>query len=117
MALQATERARDLEAYQADLRAAGLDAPWAEPGSLIRPKASAVQARLWRWTEIEPLVRRSAEFMTPGRGAERRILRLENPGVPEGSSRHTVSTGGEYILPREVAPAHRHTPNAVRLIL
>ena len=117
MTLQATERARDLEAYQADLRAAGLDAPWAEPGPLIRPKASAVQARLWRWADIEPLVRRSAEFMTPGRGAERRILRLENPGVPERSSTHTISTAVQYILPGEVAPAHRHTPNAVRFIL
>src|SRR2546428_7621877 len=100
MTLQATERARDLEAYQAELRAAGLDAPWAEPGPLIRPKASAVQARLWRWTEIEPLVRRSAELMTPGRGAERRILRLENPGVPERSSTHTNSTAAAYILAR-----------------
>jgi len=117
MALQATERARDLEAYQADLRAAGLDAPWAEPGPLIRPKASAVQARLWRWTQIEPLVRRSAEFMTPGREAERRILRLDNPGVPGRSSTHTISTAVQYILPGEVAPAHRHTPNAVRFIL
>src|SRR5438552_699888 len=117
MALQATERARDLEAYQADLRAAGLDAPWAEPGPLIRPKASAVQARLWRWADIEPLVRPSAEFMTLGRGAERRVLRLDNPGVPERTSTHTISTAVQYILPGEVAPAHRYTPNAVRFIL
>src|SRR5438552_3966857 len=117
MALQATERARDLEAYQADLRAAGLDAPWAEQGPLIRPKASAVQARLWRWADIEPLVRRSAEFMTLGRGVERRVLRLDNPGVPERTSTHTISTAVQYILPGEVAPAHRHTPNAVRFIL
>jgi len=117
MALQATERAADLEAYRAELRAAGLDAPWTEPGPLIRPKASAVQARLWRWTEIEPLVRRSAEFMSPGRGAERRIVRLDNPGVPERTSTHTISTAVQYILPGEVAPAHRHTPNAVRFML
>jgi len=117
MALRATERAADLEAYRADLRAAGLDAPWVEPGPLIRPKASAVQARLWRWAEIEPLVRRSAEFMSPGRGAERRIVRLDNPGVPERTSTHTISTAVQYILPGEVAPAHRHTPSAVRFML
>src|SRR5438552_16920856 len=117
MALQATERARDLEAYQADLRAAGLDAPWAEPGPLIRPKASAAQARLWRWAEIEPLVRRSAEFMTLGRGAERRVLRLHNPGVPARTSTHTLSTAVQYILPGEVEPAHCTTPHGVRLIL
>ena len=36
---------------------------------------------LWRWTDIEPLIMRTGELMTPGRGAERRILRLANPGV------------------------------------
>src|SRR5262249_30208830 len=46
------------EQYTAHLSAAGLDAPWLTPGPLIRPKASAMQARLWRWRDIEPLVRR-----------------------------------------------------------
>jgi gentisate 1,2-dioxygenase len=117
MALHAPDRVRDVEAYRAELRASGLDAPWMEPGPLIRPKASAVQARLWRWIEIEPLVRKSAEFMRPGRGAERRILRLDNPGVPERTSTHTISTAVQFILPGEVAPAHRHTPSAVRFML
>jgi len=55
--------------------------------------------------------------MSPGRGAERRIVRLDNPGVPERTSTHTISTAVQYILPGEVAPAHRHTPNAVRFVL
>ena len=58
-----------LEEYLVSLRAAGLDAPWTRPGPLIPPKASAVEAKLWRWAEIEPLVRRGPEFMKPGRGA------------------------------------------------
>ena len=32
-----------IEAYVASLRAAGLDAPWTQPGPLIRPKATRVQ--------------------------------------------------------------------------
>ena len=117
MAIQTTRPVTDLEEYCADLRAAGLDAPWSRPGPLIQPKASAVQARLWRWSAIEPLVHRSPEFMKPGRGAERRILRLDNPGVPERTSTHTISVAVQYLLPGEVAPAHRHTPNAVRFML
>ena len=31
--------------YISTLSKAGLDAPWMEPGPLIRPKASAMQAR------------------------------------------------------------------------
>jgi gentisate 1,2-dioxygenase len=117
MAIQMTETARGLEGYCASLRAAGLDAPWSRPGPLIQEKASRVQAHLWRWSAIEPLVRQSPEFMVPGRGAERRIIRLDNPGVPERTSTHTISTALQYLLPGEVAPAHRHTPNAIRFML
>jgi gentisate 1,2-dioxygenase len=117
MALQTTTVATGLEEYIASLRAAGLDAPWTRPGPLIPPKASAAESRLWRWTQIEPLVRKSPEFMKPGRGAERRIIRLDNPGVPERTATHTISVAVQYLLPGEVAPAHRHTPNAVRFML
>lgn len=106
-----------VDAFTSDLRTAGLDAPWLQPGPLIRPKASAMQSRVWRWRDIEPLVRRTPEFMQPGRGAERRILRLDNPGVPERTSGHTISVAVQYLMPGEVAPAHRHTPNAVRFML
>lgn len=103
--------------FVSTLTAAGLDAPWMQPGPLIRPKASAMQARLWRWREIEPLVRCTPQFMAPGRGAERRIVRLDNPGVPERTAGHTISIAVQYLLPGEVAPAHRHTPNAIRFML
>jgi len=69
MSVQTMSAAVAREQYTAHLSAAGLDAPWLTPGPLIRPKASAMQARLWRWRDIEPLVRRSPEFMAPGRGA------------------------------------------------
>jgi gentisate 1,2-dioxygenase len=117
MSVQTTTIAGALEQWIGDLSHAGLDAPWTQPGPLIRPKASAMQARVWRWREIEPLVRRSPEFMAPGRGAERRIIRLDNPGVPERTAGHTISVAVQYLLPGEVAPAHRHTPNAIRFML
>jgi gentisate 1,2-dioxygenase len=108
---------RDRHAFVSDLSSAGLDAPWLEPGPLIRPKKSAMKAALWRWRAIEPLVRRTPDFMAPGRGAERRILRLDNAGVPERTAGHTISIAVQYLLPGEVAPAHRHTPNAIRFML
>jgi gentisate 1,2-dioxygenase len=117
MSVQTTAARQTREHYAAELRAAGLDAPWLEPGPLIKPKVSAMQARLWRWQDIEALVRRSPDFMAPGRGAERRILRLDNPGVPERTAGHTISIAVQYLLPGEVAPAHRHTPSAVRFML
>jgi len=112
-----TPVATALDQWITRLSAAGLDAPWTTPGPLIRPKASAMRTRVWRWREIEPLVRQSAEFMAPGRGAERRVIRLDNPGVPERTAGHTISVAVQYLLPGEVAPAHRHTPNAIRFML
>jgi gentisate 1,2-dioxygenase len=117
MSVQTTTLGAARDEYTASLSAAGLDAPWLEPGPLIKPKASAMQAGLWRWRDIEPLVRRSPEFMAPGRGAERRILRLDNRGVPERTAGHTISIAVQYLLPGEVAPAHRHTPSAIRFML
>ena len=115
--LDVKESAPGLDAFVGRLREAGLDPPWAQAGPLIRPKVSAVQTALWRWAAIEPLVREGPRFVVPGRGAERRILRLHNPGVPERTATHTISLAVQYLLPGEVAPAHRHTPNAVRFML
>src|SRR5215475_8087272 len=109
--------AEELEAYCARLRAVGLDAPWSRPGPLIPPKPTATQPRLWRWRDLEPLVRESAEFLSPHRGAERRVVRLHNPGVPERTVAHSLVVAIQYLLPGEVAPAHRHSPTAIRFML
>jgi len=107
----------ELEAYCTWLSEAGLDAPWSRPGPLIQSKKTRVEPYVWRWADIEPRVRSSAEFVVPGRGAERRIVRLANPGVPDRTSAHTISIAIQYLLPGETAPAHRHTPNALRFML
>jgi gentisate 1,2-dioxygenase len=106
-----------LQSYCDELHAVGLDAPWSVPGPLIRPKASCAESAFWRWKDVEPRVRRSIEHMQPGRGAERRIVRMMNPGVPERTSAHTISVAVQYLMPGEIAPAHRHTPNAIRFML
>ena len=50
--------------------------------------------------------------------AERRVLVLENPGL-KGLSQITASlyAGIQTILPGEVAPTHRHSASALRLIM
>lgn len=89
MAGQTRDTTKELEAYCGRLEAAGLDAPWSRPGPLIPPKPTATLAHLWRWREIEPLLRESSDFLVLRRGAERRVLRLRNSGVPERTATHT----------------------------
>lgn len=103
--------------FAEDVRAAGLDAPWFHPGPLIQPKKLQVQSGLWKWDKIEPLVRSTPDFVVPGKGAERRILRVANPGVAEMTATHTISIAFQYLVPGEIAPAHRHSPNAMRFMI
>ena len=94
-----------------------------EQGSLVPGwLGSARQLRpspvpyLWRWSNVEPLVHRSGEVVTPDRDVERRVLRLANPALDHGTT-HTISAALQLLLPGECAPAHRHTPTAIRWVL
>ncbi|MFQ6028600.1 MAG: cupin domain-containing protein [Dehalococcoidia bacterium] len=75
-----------------------------------------VEPFLWRWKEVEPLVLKSGDLVTPDRDVERRTLRLTTPGVERGAT-HTMTAALQLLLPGECAPAHRHTPTALRWIL
>jgi len=82
----------------------------------VKPGTAAVPA-LWRWEEVRPLLMRACELIT-AREAERRVLMLENPALP-GTTFITPAlfAGVQAILPGEIAPTHRHTPNALRFVM
>ena len=80
------------------------------------PRTPAVPAS-WSFDRIRPLLMEAGELITAAE-AERRVLILENPALA-GQSRitSTLYAGLQLILPGEVAPAHRHTQNALRFIM
>ncbi|MYH72509.1 MAG: cupin domain-containing protein [Acidimicrobiia bacterium] len=96
---------------------AGLVALWEEPGLLTRTPESRASLHLWPFKDLEPLLRRAAESPIAEVG-ERRVLAYANPGL-DGQPYATPTLWGalQYLLPNEVAPAHRHTPGAVRFVL
>lgn len=59
---------------------------------------------------------KSGELVTPDRDVERCTLRLATPGIDRGTT-HTITAALQLLLPGECAPAHRHTPTAIRWIL
>ena len=71
----------------------------------------------WRYADVRPFVLESASQIS-AEEAERRVLILENPAL-RGLSQITSSlyAGIQLIMPGEVAPAHRHTQSALRLVL
>jgi gentisate 1,2-dioxygenase len=91
---------------------------WNVLGEIVppEPKPACVPA-LWRYEDIRPLVMEAGHLIT-AHEAERRVLMLENPGLP-GASRITQSlyAGLQLILPGEIAASHRHTASALRLVI
>src|SRR5260221_3285679 len=91
---------------------------WEVLGDLVtpQPKSPCVPA-LWRYDEVRPSVMEGGELIT-AREAERRVLVLENPGLRGASAiTRTLYAGLQLILPREIAPSHRHTQSALRFVL
>jgi gentisate 1,2-dioxygenase len=91
---------------------------WEVLGALVPPAPrTPVAPALWRYAEIREHVMEAGRLIS-AEEAERRVLVLENPSL-SGQSAITQSlyAGLQLILPGEVAPAHRHTQTAMRLVL
>ena len=80
------------------------------------PQPGCVPAQ-WKYRDVRPYVMEACSQISTEE-AERRVMVLENPGLP-GQSRITQSLFGglQIILPGETAPAHRHTASALRFIM
>src|SRR3546814_3203032 len=100
--------------YEAELAPRALAPLWEVLPKIAKkaPKSACV-AHIWRWGDIRGTLMDSAELIT-AEEAERRVLILENPGMP-GRFRITTAlfAGMQLIMPGEIAPAHRHTQAAL----
>jgi len=77
----------------------------------------AAQPYLWHYDGLRAAVLESADIIS-AREAERRVLVLENPGlIGKHLATDSLYAGLQLITPGEVAPAHRHTPVALRFII
>ncbi|QSR19341.1 gentisate 1,2-dioxygenase [Novosphingobium sp. KA1] len=80
------------------------------------PKVTALPAH-YSYDKVRPYLMEACDLIGTEE-AERRVMVLENPGLP-GQSRITPSLfcGLQIILPGEIAPAHRHVASALRFIV
>ena len=96
----------------------GLTPLWEVLGALVPPQPKSPVAPVhFRYDAVRPHVLEAGRLIS-AEEAERRVLVLENPAL-RGQSCLTQSlyAGLQLILPGEVAPAHRHTQTALRLVL
>jgi gentisate 1,2-dioxygenase len=82
-----------------------------------RQPATPCAPACWQYDAVRPLLLRAGDAIT-AEEAVRRVLILENPKL-RGQSAVTQSlyAGLQLIMPREVAPSHRHTQSALRFIV
>ncbi|MBL8482320.1 MAG: cupin domain-containing protein [Rhodocyclaceae bacterium] len=114
-------RLEDLPAdYRAALGTQNLVPLWPNlrgvlPPGQPRPKTLPTH---WSYESLKPLLLAAGE-LTPIEKAERRVLVLANPGhgLENMQASAAMYLGMQLLLPGEWAPAHRHTPNAVRMIV
>ncbi|MEO8279550.1 MAG: cupin domain-containing protein [Ideonella sp.] len=106
--------------YVDQLRTNNLVPLWPSLRALLPPAVPKLQTRPthWPYAAIRPLLMKAGE-LTPIEKAERRVLVLANPGhgLDKMQASAAMYLGMQLLLPGEWAPSHRHTPNAVRMVV
>jgi gentisate 1,2-dioxygenase len=120
-AMQELGRLEDLpEDYRSALTAQNLVPLWPSLRAVLPPGKPIPRTKptCWAYQNLRPLLIQAGE-LTPIEKAERRVLVLANPGhgLEKMQASSTIYLGMQLLLPGEWAPAHRHTPNAVRMIV
>jgi len=114
----ANDQQARLQALYAEMQPLGLFPLWEVLAALVTPSPrSPALAHRWEYAPARDYLLRAGD-LSGAEQAERRVLVLENPGLP-GSSAITQSlyAGLQLILPGEVAPCHRHTQCALRFVM
>ncbi|HEY7482922.1 MAG TPA: cupin domain-containing protein [Streptosporangiaceae bacterium] len=109
----------ELATFYDDLRAARLQPLWTITEDLLppEPRPGAVPW-LWPAETMRPLAEQAIRLVPVERGGERRVLSLVNPGLDGRPYAAGTLWGAIQCLgPHESAPAHRHTPGAIRFVL
>jgi len=91
---------------------------WEVLKDLVTPEPKThIQPTVWKFSDVKRLMLEASDVIS-AEEAERRVLVLENPGVP-GKSRITNSlfAGIQLIMPGEIADVHRHVSSAIRFVL
>jgi len=109
--------AADVDALYASLAAADLQPLWTQPG-LLTPAPGRLTPHVWRWKALRDLAERAGDLVGIERGGDSRVLSLAHPdlgGLPFAT--HTLWGAVQFLGGGELAPAHRHTPAALRFVL
>jgi gentisate 1,2-dioxygenase len=105
-----------LAAFSSEINGMGLSPLWEREAGAMAPGTRCVP-HIWHYADVRPALMQSIDLISK-KQAERRVLVLENPSL-RGSTfiANSLYAGLQAIAPGEIAPSHRHTPNALRFLV
>jgi gentisate 1,2-dioxygenase len=92
---------------------------WTLMGGLGPEPTTNLVPHIWRYADARDLMVQAGDIV-PLEDAVRRVLGFRNPGsLPHQrtGATDTLWAALQLVLPGEIAPAHRHTPSALRFIV
>lgn len=105
----------ELQEFYAQLQSQYVTPAWISGGVSVEPTSKAAPY-VWHWRDLRPQAMRAAQLVGTEQ-AERRVLRLHNPGLEGASASNTLVANIQIVMPGEIARAHRHSPSALRFII
>lgn len=107
----------DLDLFYGDLAEHDLQPLWAQQG-LLPLKPNRLRPHMWQGSALKTLAEQAGQVVGIDRGGDRRVLALSHPdldGLPFATP--TLWAGVQYLNAGEQAPAHRHSPSALRFVM
>jgi gentisate 1,2-dioxygenase len=89
---------------------------WKAPHARVAAPNPRSVPYCWSYDQLRPLLGRAGELIS-AEEADRRVFMMINPGSAPPCTTETIAAAYQLILPGECAPAHRHTPFALRFIV
>lgn len=108
----------ELDALYQDVADGDLQPLWEQKGLLTPQPAPRALPYRWSASTLRRLGERAGDLVPIDRGGDRRVLACANPGLDgEPYAVSSLWAAVQFLGPREMAPAHRHTPAALRFVL
>jgi gentisate 1,2-dioxygenase len=114
-----TDADAQLELLYSEMEELQLQGLW-RLNEVIQSPEPRVATRPYRWKgeDVSRVLFQAGDLVKHSAAAERRTLRLVNPGHPAtNSATHTLAAAVQLLKPGEVAPTHRHSPVAIRFLI
>lgn len=108
----------ELDALYEDFAQQKTQPLWEMKGLLTQHPLPKTVPFIWHMDDLSKLGNRAMDLVPISRGGDRRVIALSNPGLGGAPyATNSLWAAAQFLGPGELAPAHRHSPAALRFIM